>query len=155
MKQLRKFFSLTSSDRLLLIKAVLLLGTIRVGLKLLPFQQLRGLLAKIAQPRAKLQAVDEAFVNKVAWAVTVASPYLRAVCLPQALATQVLLDRRGYPTQLRIGFTRNKGGQMSAHAWVENQGQVVIGGAGNIGRYISVPIPEVESDESGSWHLFT
>ncbi|OUL32377.1 lasso peptide biosynthesis B2 protein [Nostoc sp. 106C] len=155
MKRLRKFFSLTGGDRLLLVKAVLLLAVIRVGLKLLPFQQLRGLLAKIAQPRAKLQAVDEAFVNKVAWAVRVASPYLRAVCLPQALATQVLLARCGYPTQLRIGITRSKGGQISAHAWLESQGEVVIGSAGNMARYIPVPLPEVGSDESGSWHLFT
>jgi Transglutaminase-like superfamily len=155
MKRLRKFLSLTGGDHLLLFKAVFLLGAIRVGLKLLPFQQLRGLLAKIAQPRAKLQEVDKASVNKVAWAVIVASPYLRAVCLPQALTTQVLLGRCGYPTQLRIGFTRSKGGQMSAHAWVESQGQVVIGGALNMARYIPVPIPEVEGDESGSWHLFT
>ncbi|MGJ5675416.1 MAG: lasso peptide biosynthesis B2 protein [Nostochopsis sp.] len=155
MKQLRKFFKLTASDRLLLVKAVFLLAVIRIGLKSLPFQQLRGLLAKISQPRVKLQRANEASVNKVAWAVIVASPYLRAVCLPQALATQVLLARPGITTQLRIGFTRSKGGQMSAHAWVEYQGQVVIGGAGNMARYIPVPIPEVESDESGSWHLFT
>lgn len=153
MKRLNKFLNLTASDRLLLIKAAIILAVIRVGLKLLPFHQLRGLLAKISQ--LKLQRTDEADVNKVAWAVTVASPYLRAVCLPQALATQVLLARRGYPTQLRIGFTRSKGGEMSAHAWVESQGQVVIGGAGNMARYIPVPLLEVETDESGSWHLFT
>ncbi|MBH8562237.1 lasso peptide biosynthesis B2 protein [Nostoc sp. CENA67] len=155
MKQLRKFFSLTASDRLLLVKAVFILAVIRVGLKLLPFQQLRRLLAKIAQPKAKLQAMDEASVKKVAWAVTVASPYLRAICLPQALAVQVLLARRGYPTQLRIGFTRSKSGQMSAHAWVESQGEVVIGGAGNMARFIPIPLQRVESHESSSWHLFT
>jgi Transglutaminase-like superfamily len=155
MKRLHKFLSLTGGDRLLLVKAAFLLGVIRIGLKLLPFQQLRGLLAKIAQPNAKLQREDEASVNKVPWAVTVASSYLRAVCLPQALATQVLLAQCGYPTQLRIGFTRSKGGQMSAHAWVESQGQVVIGGTGNMARYIPVPLQEVESNESNSWHLFT
>ncbi len=63
-----------------MVKAVLLLTVIRVRLKLLPFHHLRGLLAKIAQPRARLQREDE--VLKVAWAVTVASPFLRAVCLP-------------------------------------------------------------------------
>ncbi|MHC0067970.1 lasso peptide biosynthesis B2 protein [Nostoc sp. UIC 10890] len=115
-KRLTKFLSLTSSDHLLLVKAAILLAIIRVGLKLLLFHKLRSLLTKIAQPRAKLQALDQAYVNKVACAVTVTSPYLRAVCLPQALATQVLLGWRGYPTQLRIGFTRDKGGQMSAHA---------------------------------------
>lgn len=55
MKRLRKFLSLTGGERLLLIKAAILLTVIRVGLKLLPFQQLRGLLAKISRPRAKLK----------------------------------------------------------------------------------------------------
>jgi hypothetical protein len=75
--------------------------------------------------------------------------------LAQALATQVLLERRGYPTQLRIGFTSYKGGQMSAHAWVESQGRVAIGGAGNMARYILVPIQEVEGDEKKRWYLFS
>jgi hypothetical protein len=44
---------------------------------------------------------------------------------------------------------------MSAHAWVESEGRVAIGGAGNMARYIPVPLSEVKSDESGSWHLFT
>jgi Transglutaminase-like superfamily len=150
-----KFLNLKQSDRILLVKTVFLLAAIRIGLKILPFHRLRGFLAKIARPSAKLQKADEAYANKVVWAVTAVSPYLRAICLPQALAAQVLLDRRGYPAQLRIGFTRDKGGRMSAHAWVESQGQVAIGGTENMDRYIPVPLPEIESDESGSWHLFT
>lgn len=109
---------------MLLFKVVFLLGTIRLALKLLPFGQLRGLLAKISQPRANLPGTDEADVNKVVWAVRAASPYLRAVCLPQALATQVLLARRGFSSELRIGFTRAMGGRMSAHAWVECHGNM-------------------------------
>ena len=156
MKRLRKFLSLTPSDRVLLINALLLLGAIRLGLKLLPFETLRRLLARMAQPIRTLQEAEKASVDKVAWAVMVASHYIPgARCLAQALATQVLLERRGYPTQLRIGFTRDKGGQMSAHAWVESKGRVAIGGTGNMTRYIPVPLSEVKSDESGSWHLFT
>ena len=156
MKRLRKFLSLTPSDRVLLINALLLLGAIRLGLKLLPFQTLRRLLARIAQPIRTLPEEELASVDKVAWAVMVASHYIPgAICLAQALATQVLLERRGYPTQLRIGFTRGKGGQMSAHAWVESEGRVAIGGAGNMARYILVPIQEVESDEKKRWYLFS
>jgi hypothetical protein len=156
MKRLRKFLSLTPSDRVLLINALLLLGAIRLGLKLLPFQTLRRLLARIAQPIRTLLEVEKASVDKVAWAVMVASHYIPgARCLAQALATQVLLERRGYPTQLRIGFTRDKGGQMSAHAWVESQGRVAIGGAGNMARYILVPIQEVEGEQKKRWYLFS
>jgi Transglutaminase-like superfamily len=154
-KALIKFLTLKQSDRLLLVKTLFLLAAIRVGLKLLPLHRLRSLLAKISQPSANLQRADEDSTNKVVWAVTVVSPYLRAICLPQALATQVLLGRRGYPTQLRIGFTRSKDGQMSAHAWVESQGKIAIGGTENMERYIPVPLQEVKSDENSGWHLLT
>lgn len=156
MKRLRKFLSLTPSDRVLLINALLLLGAIRLGLKLLPLQTLRRLLARIAQPIRTLQEVEKASVDKVAWAVIVASPYIPGVrCLAQALATQVLLERRSYPTQLRIGFTRDKGGQMSAHAWVESEGRVAIGGAGNMARYIPVPIQALDNTDKGRWYLLS
>jgi len=154
MKRLHKFLTLTPSDRVLLINALLLLGAIRLGLKLLPFQTLRRLLARIAQSIKTLQEAEKASVDKVAWAVMVASHYIPgARCLAQALATQVLLERRGYPTQLRIGFTRDKGGQMSAHAWIESEGRVAIGGAGNMACYIPVPLHEVESGANGRWYL--
>lgn len=152
MRRLRKFLNLTMSDRLLLIRALFWLGAIRLGLKLLPFQTLRRLLARMAQPTGRLQAVEKPSVDNVAWAVMVASHYIPgARCLAQALATQVLLERRGYPTQLRIGFTR----QMSAHAWVECEGRVAIGGAGNMARYIPVPIQVLDNTDKRRWYLLS
>lgn len=69
MKRLHKFLNLTPSDRYLLIEALLLLGAIRLGLWLLPFQTLRRLLAKVSHLTAKMQEADQAFVDKVVWAV--------------------------------------------------------------------------------------
>jgi len=156
MRRLRKFLSLTPSDRVLLINALLLLGAIRLGLKLLPFQRLRRLLERMAQPTGTLQEEELASVDKVAWAVMVASHYIPgARCLAQALATQVLLKRRGYPTQLRIGFIRGMGGQMSAHAWVESDGRVAIGGTGSMAHYIVLPIQGEEGCSPNRWHLFS
>ena len=50
--------------------------------------------------------------------------------LNQALVTQMLLARRGYPALLHIGVAKGKEGQFQAHAWVESEGKVVIGGSG-------------------------
>jgi hypothetical protein len=152
-KILRKFLQLSSSERSLLMAAFVSLGLIRVGLKVWSFQRLRDLLARFSRPVSWLQSADSASVGRVVWAVRATSPYLRAICLPQALAVQVLLARRGCPSQLRIGFTRSKGGQMSAHAWVECQGQVVIGGTGNMAAYIPVPLSEGKVRDS--WCLFS
>ena len=50
MSRLRKFFRLPRSERWLLLKAALLLGAIRIGLRLLPFQTLKQLLD--SEPRS-------------------------------------------------------------------------------------------------------
>ncbi len=122
MKRLRKLLILTSSERRLLVSAVFLLGAIELGLWLLPFQTLRRLLQRMAKGNTEVQEVDSATVSRVAWAVTVVSRYIPgARCLAQALATQVLLAKSGYLTDLRIGVARGKGGQLRAHAWVESQ----------------------------------
>jgi hypothetical protein len=52
-------------------------------------------------------------------------------CLTQALAAQVLLARSGDQSDLRIGVTRDSNGKFLAHAWLERQGAVLIGGDGS------------------------
>ena len=47
--RVHKFLNLSAVDRRLLVTAVLLLGAIRLGLWLLPFQTLRQLLAKMTR----------------------------------------------------------------------------------------------------------
>jgi len=69
--------------------------------------------------------------DRVAWAVEMASrctPGAKS-CLTQALAAQVLLDRRGYPALLHIGVAKGEQGRFQAHAWLESKGTVVIGGS--------------------------
>ena len=98
MKRLHKFCCLPSPYRHLLVKSVLLLGFIRVGLWLLPFQTLRRLLAHWGRSHAELEGEDQASMQQVVWAVTLASRYVPATtCLAQALVTQVLLGQRGHP----------------------------------------------------------
>lgn len=131
-------------DQYLLLKAVLLVMGIRLGLWLLPFQQLRRILAKATRPLARLQALGQS-PGQIVWAVKVASRYLpAATCLTQALATQLLLVRRGYPAHLRIGVAKDENGQLAAHAWVESQGRIVIGGLENLTQY--TPLPPLEGE---------
>lgn len=100
-------------------------------LRLLPFRRVRGLMegqgAAPAPPR--LSPDDE---RRLLWAVTAVSQRLlpSRPCLPQALAGQFLLRRRGArPVQLQIGVARNEDGSIEAHAWLEREGQVLLGGA--------------------------
>ena len=141
MASVRKIFSLSADDRRLFVDAMLVVGTIRCGLWLLPFKSLRRLLLKISKVAPQLRGTDSMVAERVAWAVKVSSRYIpNATCLTQALATKVLLGRRGQPAVLRIGVTRNEQGEFLAHAWVESNGQSVIGGSqALLQRYNALP----------------
>ena len=136
MNPLRKFFRLRRSEQWLLLKAALLLGAIRIGLRLFPFQRLKQLL----DSASKSHAANQFSADRIAWAVTAASRYVLGdkPCLTQALAAQLLLKQQGYPACLRIGVAREDGGKLQAHAWVESEDRVVVGG-GELSRYTPLP----------------
>jgi hypothetical protein len=136
MSRLRKFFRLSRSERWLLIKATLLLGAIRIGLRLLSFQSLKQLLNLVSKPRM----ADQFSSDQIVWAVIAASRFVLGdkPCLTQALAVQLLLKRRGYPASVRIGVAQKERGELQAHAWVESEDRVVVGG-GELSRYTSLP----------------
>lgn len=49
-------------------------------------------------------------------------------CLPQALALKWLLGRAGKTTNLQIGVSKNTSKEIEAHAWLELDGEIIIGG---------------------------
>jgi len=73
---------------------------------------------------------NQTTLDMIAWAVTRASQYFPGAntCLVQALAAQILLSRRGIPARLRLGVFKDDGDDLKAHAWVETNGIIVIGG---------------------------
>ena len=145
MERSHKFRSLPWRSGHLCVKSLILLGLVRVGLSLLPFRTLLRLLAHLMHAHAASQGGDQASIRQVVWAVTVASRYVpAATCLTQALATQVLLCRRGHPASLRIGVARSEAGEFQAHAWVECQGEVVIGGVQAPSRF--TPLPSLDRE---------
>ena len=141
MKLLYKILRLKNRDRQLLLITFTLLGAIRLGLWLLPFPTWRRLLARVMQPKSEFQQADPVSISHVVWAVSVASRYMPGgvKCLARALATQVLLSRHGHPADLHLGVAKGEGGQLEAHAWVESQGQVVIGALSNLSRFTPLP----------------
>jgi hypothetical protein len=45
----------------------------------------------------------------------------------RALASEYVLGRCGYPSELKIGVAKSAAGELAAHAWLESDGRVVIG----------------------------
>lgn len=133
MRRIRKFLNLSPGERRLLIRAWILLGIIRLGLELFPFSTLRKLLDRL---RPKLGSFKEEFSEeKLVWPVTVVSRYIpKATCLAQALTAQLLLQQAGHQACLHIGIEEAEKGGIKAHAWVESQGKIIIGGF-DLNRY--------------------
>lgn len=129
MKLVRRFLHLPALERWLLVRAALLLGVLRLGLWLLPFQTLRRLVSTFTASSRRVRDAERLSRERIVWAVETAARYVSptATCLTQALAAQALLARRGYPAVLHIGVARDNN-ELQAHAWVESEGEVVIGG---------------------------
>jgi hypothetical protein len=142
MRRLRKFFFLEPSARWLLLKTGLFLWEVRLGLWLFPLPTLRRLLTGL-RPANHIFPEGPARIEKITWAVAVASRYVpAATCLTQALAGQILLAQQGEPAILQIGVAKNKAGELEAHAWVESRGRVVIGASRELFRYTRLPSVE-------------
>jgi hypothetical protein len=114
---------------------------VRLGLWLLPFRVVKERVEKITAASANSSSgppttQDLQVVLRVASSVRRASRYVpAATCLTQALATQLLLARRGQVSRLRIGVSKGQGGELKAHAWVESQGRIVIGQTNDLPSY--------------------
>lgn len=144
MKYLRKFIELPWSDRYLLIKVALLLGIIRIALLLLRFSIVRRLLTRLSRQFHTVSVDKVSYQKRIIWAVKVAGRRLLGdkPCLPQALTVQYLLDRMGKSTVLRIGVAKDMEDQLIAHAWVECDGEIIIGG--RFSRFVYTPLQPVE-----------
>lgn len=136
----------------LYLKTTLILCVITLGLKLVSFQALHSFLLKILKPKETSPKLEKILVYEIAQTVMVISRYIPgAKCLSRALATQILLRRWGYLSDLYMGFIVNKIGRMSAHAWLEDGNQIIIGNTANISHYIVLPKRE-NSYNSNQWH---
>jgi hypothetical protein len=128
MKQFLKFARLPSPERFLYLRALLTVGIVRLGLWALPFQRLRGLVERFAVPPPGGSSPGRLPADTIARAVLAAERYIpRATCLTLSLAGYILFVRSGYHADLRIGVTRTEQGRLEAHAWMEYNGEVLVG----------------------------
>ena len=125
---LRKFLRLSSQERALLLRTVLLMVAVRLGLWLLPFPRVLTL-TRLIRHRSTQAGYWRA--RQISWAVHVVGRRVpSASCLVQALTAKLLLERVGIPSRLHIGVAKAKSGRFEAHAWLESLGELVTGGNG-------------------------
>jgi hypothetical protein len=140
MHQMHVFLHLERKEQLFLLEALAVVVAVRLGLWLLPFQKLRALVTEIGQRPIGLHSRSSVSIDRIAWSVRAVSRYVpRATCLTQALSGKVLLARRGHPTRLHIGVAKKSHEGLEAHAWLECEGQIVLGDHGFLAVYAAFP----------------
>jgi hypothetical protein len=110
-----------------LLEALVLLGTVAPLLKFGPAaltgRILRRLLGVPSRP------ADPQVVSGVAAAVTRAAAHVPfATCLARAVTAWLMVRRRHEGATLRLGVSRDGARGFMAHAWLECNGERVIGG---------------------------
>lgn len=72
-------------------------------------------------------------------------------CLTQALVLQYLLLRRGDDSaELHVGVTKSDEEELQAHAWIERDGRVLIGGTNAPKKYERFDDLDVKTNPRGS-----
>ena len=123
----RRFYRISNAQRLLLAQAIVWLALARIALLVVPFEKLAARFGKMVPPTSAdgavqrpLSAAQSVQARDIGWAVTRAARYVpfRAVCLPQAIAAQAMLGRRGVASVMHFGVLKKPGEALAAHAWL-------------------------------------
>lgn len=113
-----------------LLRAYRLVWSVRTRLWILSFRELRERLNRA--PVCPDPPPDRPTPMHLAWTVVIASRFVPAAsCLTQALATDLLLRAYGYQGIVHIGVAFKGNRKLTAHAWLEYDGAIIIGGRGH------------------------
>jgi Transglutaminase-like superfamily len=120
------------SEGVLLVRAAAVATATALGLRIVGFRRIRQIAAR---QHSAFTGLNGGRTGRrpsrewVIWAVKAACRRLPGCnnCLVHALAAQYLLAHFGYRAELKIGARHDSRTQFAAHAWLEDQGRVLIG----------------------------
>jgi len=118
---------LKTRRRKYLREATVMLATARMAVSWLPASRV---LAWAGRAPRRINRFSQDEVGWVTWSVETIGDkqWMKALCLPRALAAQAMLRRRGIASRLCLGVARD-GEALAAHAWLELGREIVVGGA--------------------------
>lgn len=131
LRYLRTLRRLSAGQWATLVGAALMTVLVRAGLSMRSLREVVRDLQRLAERVPSRRPMTPSYRRRAAWSAARVGTRLlpKRPCLTQALVTQFLLWRRGDATSsLHIGVTKGEAGELLAHAWVEHEGRVIIGG---------------------------
>ena len=136
MRKLLNFLALPYQRKKLLIKTLFSVLLIRLGLWILPYRLLTKWLDSLGSSVNVSEKNDWKLIKEVSHTVKSCAKYVPfASCLTQALATQTLLKVFGQGSTLKFGVDKDQNEKLIAHAWIEIDGKIIIGGSPELNRY--------------------
>ena len=135
------------------LEAAVLLAVARLLVKHVPMRHWRAWLTTADAPLAAPRHVVAHTIARSVRSVARRRP-LRAVCLPQAMAGQWMLRRRGVASRLWFGVRKGADADgLEYHAWLTVDGECVLGG-GEIDTFTALPpfdaVPRASSWRTGA-----
>ncbi|WP_435093014.1 lasso peptide biosynthesis B2 protein [Halorubrum sp. N11] len=130
---LRKVASLSWGERQLLATTTVMLVVSRSLLTIVGLDRTHralDLLVRVLPPYVKIRDPDQ-----VPWAVNVVDAFLPIYvsCLMRAVVGERLFAANGYRTEVHLGVAKDD--VFEAHAWVERDGEIVIGKIDGYSRF--------------------
>jgi hypothetical protein len=126
--------------RRILYRALPLVAAVRLALWLVPTRLLFRYASRWADRARVNPSQGRPTKYYVTWAIRVAARRVPgASCLTQALAGQILLGYYGHVSEICVGVARDGRQSLRAHAWVEVDGDVLIGNRRDLDRYARFP----------------
>ena len=122
---IHKFLNLNNSEKIIIFKALVLLGIVRILLWILPFSIMKRFINRfdIISDRNTSKFSKE----KLIWAIQTMSIYIpKTNCLTLALGAKILLYMYNYSSNIQIGVSRTDF-KLEAHAWLESDNVIILG----------------------------
>jgi hypothetical protein len=131
MRSIRRFFALPAVERSVFLTAVPAVLIVRILLWTLPSRVIIRTTARLARGDRTATRMPRVASSIITRAVERASRRVPgATCLTQALSAQMILRHHGHHSRLCLGVARDASGDFRAHAWLESEGRILIGGRG-------------------------
>lgn len=134
-RSLAGFLRLPTRRKRIALEALAALLAARIRLSFRPEDLVRDVLEE-EHP----EGPSPELTHEVAWAISAVAGSLpgRWTCLTRALAAQRLLGRRGSRAEFHLGARRDDSNLMEAHAWLEVDGEPVVGDHPELGSYVEL-----------------
>lgn len=129
MQLMRRFLRRSPGDQCLIAMGAGAAAVVQLLLRVAPYRDVDRALAGVGAVLATIRPLRTVAPERVIWAIDALGRTMGISCLPQALIGRVLFAAHGWTCEIRFGVKRPQEAALEAHAWLERNGDTLIGGA--------------------------